>query len=290
MRKIKFLILSFLTLGMTACFYQEDHGKAPDVPITFDPVVMANTRAEGEASRQDEPFRVWVSSDKQMIMNGEEIALRDSVWAAEKTFLWPEKTTLNCFAVSPSHLDASFSQDKGLSIKNLDATAIHIIPCFTYAIEDQEMEASKGCIAIPFVRCFSKVSVALRSFAHKDSSIVLKALYIDSIAYKGDFHSLPQPAWDYSEDRMRLDIFQGAMSVEVNARELSPLMVMGQSIDKPIVAVIDVYDKDFELVIADKILYTSPLNVIWKAGRYYDYTLNINTGSLKLATDVIKQR
>ena len=57
MRKIKFLILSFLTLGMTACFYQEDHGKAPDVPITFDPVVMANTRAEGEASRQDEPFR-----------------------------------------------------------------------------------------------------------------------------------------------------------------------------------------------------------------------------------------
>ena len=197
-------------------------------------------------------------------MDKEIISLQNNEWLPSSTYYWPLETALTVFAVSPTNLKSSFNTSQGICIEDIDATQ-GIIPLFTYPTEANDMEHSNGCVALPFVRTFCKVSLSIRSHAHQDSSLVLKALYMDSIAYKGDFQSLPQPTWTCSEERMRLYFFQGESEILLNAQELGAHMLMGQFIHQGFTAVVDIYDKDANLIEADKTLSTKALNMAWIA-------------------------
>lgn len=301
MKRIYTYTLCLTALLLSACFDNENRGLPSDVYISFDPVVTANTRSDGHAHLQEEPFFVWAytmplgqhwsaeGSEEHLLMDKEIISLQNNEWLPSNTYYWPLETALTVFAVSPINLKSSFNTTQGICIEDIDATQ-GIIPLFTYPTEANDMEHSNGCVALPFVRTFCKVSLSIRSHAHQDSSLVLKALYMDSIAYKGDFQSLPQPTWTCSEERMRLYFFQGESEILLNAQALDAHMLMGQFIHQSFTAVVDIYDKDANLIEADKTLSTKALNIPWQAGRYYDYTLNINSGKLSFATEAVKQR
>ena len=301
MKRIYTYLLCLMALLLSACFDTENGAQTSDVYISFDPVVSANTRSDGHAHLQKEPFFVWAytmpmgqhwtteGSEEHLLMNKELVSLQNNEWLPSSTYYWPLKTALTVFAVSPTSLNSSFNITQGICIKDIDATQ-GIIPLFTYPTEAHDMEHSNGCVALPFVRSFSKVSLSIRSHTHQDTSLVLKALYMDNIAYKGNFQSLPQPTWTCSEERMRLYFFQGESEILFNAQDLDALMLMGQFINQSFNAVIDIYDKDMNLIEANKTLSTKALNIHWQPGRYYDYMLNINCRKLSFATEAVKQR
>ncbi len=301
MKRLYTYLLCLAALTLSACFDNENKGLLSDVYISFDPVVMANTRSDdGSARVQEEPFLVWAytmplgqhwssqQAHEHLLMNAELISQQGQEWLPANKYYWPLQTALTVFAVSPTQLKTQFNNTQGICIEDVDATQ-GIVPLFTYPTEAHDMQHSHGCVALAFVRSFSKVSVSIRSYAHQDSSIVLKALYMDSIAYKGDFHSLPQPTWECNDERMKLSFFEGEMDITLNAQILSSHMVMGQNIDRPLTAVIDIYDQNNQLIEANRTLSTKSLNTYWQAGRYYDYTLNINSGRLFFATEMVKQ-
>ncbi|MBO7183307.1 MAG: fimbrillin family protein [Bacteroidales bacterium] len=300
MKRIYTYTLCLTALLLSACFDNENRGLPSDVYISFDPVVTANTRSDGHAHLMKESFFVWAytmplgqhwsaeGSEEHLLMDKEIISLQNNEWLPSNTYYWPLQTALTVFAVAPTQLKTQFNNTQGICIEDVDATQ-GIVPLFTYPTEAHDMQHSHGCVALAFVRSFSKVSVSIRSYAHQDSSIVLKALYIDSVAYQGDFHSLPQPTWECNDERMKLSFFEGEMDITLNAQSLSSHMVMGQNIDRPLTAVIDIYDQNNQLIEANRTLSTKSLNTYWQAGRYYDYTLNINSGRLFFATEMVKQ-
>ena len=269
----------------------------PSFNVSFSPAVTANTRAQAGEYPQDVPFGVWIyslpekqtwkknSAQAKLLLDNSIVTYNNGEWTNTPILEWPKKQNLTVFAYSPLDVNATYSQQKGLEIKDLDVTA-GVYPLFTNPIADCVAKYSGGCIALPFVPSLAKVEFRVRSMAQMDSVLRLRSLKIDKIHYKGSFQSQPQATWTPTSETMNLEFCSGRVMIENSSQTIGTQMVLPQAVQQPVELVIDIYNKDGVLIEYGRKITSRPIECSWNVGKYYTYTLNLTTDSVTFTTDI----
>ena len=297
-RKNIYILFGMLLFTLVACTKDEKE-YIPDVYLSFDPIVVANTRlADAGAYPQDQPFSVWAYSlpdgkswkedmdQLSPVMENVTISYANGEWLPQSSYSWPQKCGLTFYACSPQNINAAFTFEEGITLKNFDTNSA-IVPMFTYPVQSGDRLLSSGCIALPFVRTLTKLEFAIRTIVTSDSVMILKKLYLDDIAYKGDFQSLPYARWNTHNERMCMEFCDSSMRVNVNTCKVGERLVMPQLVRSSVNAIIDIYDKEGNVIVTDRKISSEPLNKALKVGKYYTYTLNLSTRSMTFTTDIL---
>lgn len=268
------------------------------IDISFSPAIITNTRVSEGTYPQDMPFDVWAfylpkgkkwsdhHKDAQSFTDKHQVQNDNKEWLPIPALKWPGNSNVTFMALSPQNLDAYYSNEKGIVIPHFDASS-GVLPLYTAPVIDCNVYNTHGCVALPFVHALSKIELEARSVAFTDSVIKLKSLFVEEIKYKGDFHSLPTPNWIPDEDTMRVTFCQREIQVGRVAVSVGCQMLMGQYGNYPLVLVIDILDKDGNILIKDRCLETTLVSNGWNPGKYYKYTLNLTSSSASLEADVL---
>lgn len=299
MKKIQY-ILMLLALAILSCTNDEEV-LVHEVPVSFSPAIQYNTRAIDmgtDAYPRHVPFAVWAYSLPQKrtwakdassalpFMINEVISYNSGNWLPTTPYQWRSDQLLTFFAHSPAWADATFTLENGITIPNYDIYYGYDL-MFTPAVYDRNNRFNEGCVSLPFVSAFSKVSFSVRSMVMLGRTVRLKALYIDDLAHKGTFYSLPTERWVTTDDKHRYVFFAGDEPIGGTSQLVSTDMMMPQSLKQHIKLVVDIYDQNGKLVIPNRTIETALLTENWKVGKYYGYTLNIYSDSATFTTDIL---
>lgn len=299
MKALKILI-GLVALPVLAACTDDERDYTPDVSVTFNPAVVANSRAAGGVYPQDVPFGVWAYaiagdgewtgdvSQARLVMDDSKVECNAGVWSPVVPYVWEHGTNLAFFAYSPYECNATFTEDGGITFPDFDATGDTDL-MFTYPVTAAHGLAGAGCVSLPFVHALAKVEFNVRAVAHSDSVIVLKSLSVGDVAYKGTFTSLPSGSWEPTADRMTLEFCTAPIELLAGTSPVGTHHVIGQAAQAPVRLVIDVCDKDGNVVVADRVLTSQPLNALWRVGKLYTYTLNVATDGITFTTDILEQ-
>ena len=297
MKKVKyiFMLLTFVILACTS----DEETVFHEVSVSFSPAVHYNTRSvESEAYPGETPFGVWAYSlplNKRWakdapsafsFMENEVVSYNAGSWLPTVPYQWRSDKLLTFFAYSPAWAGASFSLENGITIANHDICDGYDL-MFTRAVTDNNNHFNEGCVSLSFMSAFSKVSFSVRSMVMLSRTVHLKALYIDSLAHKGTFYSQPTERWVTAADKKRFDFFVGDMPVTGTSQTIGTQMMMPQNPKQPIKLVVDIYDINGNIMIADREIETVTLTENWKVGKYYSYTLNVYSDSVTFTTDIL---
>lgn len=293
---IHFLMLA-LSFSLVACT-DEEKGAAPDVPISFSPAINASTRATQSVYPSDTPFTVWAytlpegkawssfSAEALQYACASRVEFNGENWLPAPSMEWPGRENVTFFAFSPDGMNAGFTKEYGVTVNGFDATS-GLLPMFTEPVADCTAYNTQGCIAMTFVHALSKVEFEVRSVA--DSTIVLKSLSMDDIKYIGDFSSLPSPQWKTDNRTMSVEFCKDNYVVGRVAKPVGNLMLMGQKINSKAILVVDILDKEGNVVVKDRRIESPVFVDKWIPGKYYRYTLNLTTSSVYSDSEVLRR-
>lgn len=297
MKKVKyiFMLLTFVILACTS----DEETVFHEVSVSFSPAVHYNTRSVGsEAYPGEIPFGVWAYSlpldrrwakdarSAQPFMENEVVSYNAGSWLPTVPYQWRSDKLLTFFAYSPAWAGATFSLENGITIANHDIKDGYDL-MFTRAVSDNNNHFNEGCVSLPFVSAFSKISFNVRSMVMLGRTAHLKALYVDSLAHKGTFYSQPTERWVTADDKKRFNFFVGDMPLTGTSQTIGTQMMMPQNPKQPIKLVVDIYDRDGNIIIADREIETVMLTENWKVGKFYSYTLNVYSDSVTFTTDIL---
>ena len=289
----------FLLLFSTGC--TEEKGiEMTAIDISFSPAIVAHTRALEGIYPPNTPFDVWgyylpkgkkwsdYCQEAQSFIDKYAVQCSNNEWLPTPALKWPGKDDVTFIASSPQSIGAHCSNEKGITIQDFDASS-GILPLFTEPVADCNVYNTQGCVALPFVHALSKVEFEARSVASADSVIKLKHLYLDELKYKGNFRSLPTPNWDLDIPTMRVDFCQKEIMIERVAVSVGNQMLMGQDGNHPLVLVVDILDKDGNIIMENRKMETYLISSGWYPGKYYKYILNLTTSSATIEADVLER-
>lgn len=288
------LLLLFLPFACT----EEERGVAPAVELSFSPAINASTRSVEGVYPADEPFEVWAfalpegkhwntdAATAATLAAGCSVEFNGEEWVPVPAVEWPRGNSLTCFAVAPKGIASGFSLRDGVMIEDFDATSgIH--PMFAGPIADCTAYNTQGCIALPFVHALSKVEFCVRSVS--DSTIIVKSLTLDNVKHRGCFTSLPIPHWEPDDEAMRVEFCGEPVVAGRVTKSVGVQMLMGQRINCNVELIVDVLDKDGNMVEQERRIEVPGFMDLWSAGKYNKYVLNLTASSAYTDSDVLKR-
>ena len=287
MKKINY-ILTFLFCTLLSCTNDEEN--LHRVTISFNPVMQNNTRTTSAAYPTDTPFRVWAyslpvgrrwaenSTSAQLYMDNVEVKFNNGTWQPLLPYEWADNRLLTFFACSPASTDVVFSKETGIMIPDycMDNDADLM---FTRPVADTSNRNNKGCVSLPFVSAFSKVTFNVCSRLVLGNTLRLKRIYIENLAYKGTFYTQPAEYWVTTSDEKQINLFEGDKEVGISSVQAAAAAIMPQIPYEPVKLIVDIYDSIGNQIVSDKKIETPPIAEEWKAGKYYTYTLKIYSDS-----------
>lgn len=297
MKRIETYIPLLLLLVAVISCTDEEKEYQPDLYVSFNPAITANTRAQAGEYPQEVPFAVWLyslpekktwskyHSNATLLADKAVVTNNDGCWSNIPAIFWPHKQNITAFAYSPLDIDADYSHTEGITIEEFDVTS-GCYPLFTYPITDISSRYNGGCIAVPFVSALAKIEFRARSMAQIDTVLHLRSLSLDNVHYKGRFNSSPRATWTPTDEVISLEFCEEDIPVEVSSQIIGSKMVLPQTASLPVILVVDVYDNEGTLVEAGRKIVSRPLECNWNVGKYYSYTLNITTDSVTFTTDI----
>ena len=290
-------ILLFALLAILSCTNEEEK-VLHEVSVSFNPVLQGHTRAtNGDTYPEDTPFGVWAFSlptgnswaedslSATPFMENETVNRVSGKWQTAAPYVWYSNSLLTFFAYSPATVDATFSPENGITVDGYD-TSNGTDLLFTRAVADNSNLYNNGCIALPFVNAFSKVVLNVRSMASLDRTLHLKKVYIEDLAYKGTFRSLPAEHWTATADRKTFEFYNGDIEIEGSSMNVGELTLLPQKPGQPLKLIIDIY-KDGELIVTDRIINTEPIDIEWGVGKLHEYTLDVYSDTATFTTDIL---
>lgn len=299
MKKTRYIQLIAL-LAILSCTNDEEK-ILHEVSVSFNPVLQENTRStNGDTYPADTPFGVWAFSlpaNKRWAddapaattyMDREVVSYSSGSWQPSVPYQWKSNIQLTFFAYSPAWLDASYNSENGITVADHDIDSDSGF-MFTHPQSDNNNLYNYGCVSLPFVNALAKIKFNVRSKAALGRTLHLKHIYMDTLAHKGTFHSLPEAHWTTTGDCRQQDIFKGDLELGSAIMEIGSMMAMPKTTKQPIKLMIDIYNMNGQLVIADRAIETVSPTGAWKVGKYYEYTIDVYSDSATFTTDYIPE-
>lgn len=297
-RKYIHMVLMLIFLSVISCT-EENSEYFPQLYVSYTPAVTASTRAPAGEYPQDTPFGVWIYSlhekktwesnkhEATLLASNSIVRYTDGGWTNTPPIEWLGNQHLTVFAYSPYEIDADYSSNKGITIENFDITeGIH--PLFANSAVDCTSERNGGCIAIPFIPTLAKVEFRVRSMAQADSILCLRSLTMDDMYYKGRFQSFPRAKWTPTDDTLTLEFCNNSMMIESSSETVGSQMVLPQRVWQPVTLIVDIYDREGNLLVPGRKIVSRQMDSNWNVGKYYSYTLNVTTNAVTFTTDILE--
>ena len=270
-----------------------------EASLSFNPAIIKHTRSNSEGYPLDRPFAVWAytlptgkcwaqdSLSADLYLSKEIITYKGGSWQPFMPFIWSSNRLLTVAACSPIEAVTGYTRERGISIYDYDIIADGSDLMFTRTQPDIDNRFNNGCVSLPFISTFTKLEFRVRSTTHHGRNVRLKSIYMDSIAHRGTFHSLPEECWQTTGERVKMEFFSGDKAIEKRFQDLCTCIAMPQQPQQPIKMLIDIYNDAGEKIIADRIL-TSRLNIeSWGVGKHNTYTINIYSDSITFTTEIL---
>lgn len=297
MKNIKHImpLLLFLLVSCT----NDDKDFVGNVSVTFNPAVQAKTRVSG-IYPTDVPFGVWACelrngswednrANSVIFMDDVQTSYDGNTWQPLSPYYWKGNAKFTFMGYSPYGCGAVFSSENGITFENYDVTSgVELL--FTAPVADFNYRTAGSCVPLTFIHALAEVEFCVRSMAAEDSIIRVKSLVVDGVAYKGNFRSLPQPAWDVTNDAMSLQFCNSETEVPESTLCVGAHTVVPQNISFSASLLVDIYDKEGNLLVADRTITSHPMDAVWGVGKYYAYTLNVTSNDVSFTTDFIEMR
>lgn len=291
MKFFRNITVLLLAATLSAC---NDEAKEynPAVTLSFNPAIMANTRAEAGVYPQDIPFGVCglrndVQAGNVMFMNDVQVCNTAGDWLPQTEYLWTSREAHTYVAYSPYGCGAAFTADGGIELSGYNVTAEDACDfMFTSPVECLK-DKCHGQVSLAFVRALACVEFKLRSTASNDVQLRLRSLKIGDIVCDGDFRSQPQPHWVLGNETCDVEFFSGDIPVTRRGIYLDAQMVMPQKPGRPVTVVLDVYNADGELQEEGVTLHSESINAVWRVGKMYSYTIDVSPDDVTFTTEYL---
>ncbi len=286
------LILSVLTAFLVlSCMSNKMEKNEPEVGLTFDVVVTANTRTEGAATEYptDVPFGVWsysLPADKLWIKDSGEaspVQTQEEVTYDEASDLWKPKSAIkwissdndmSFFACSPYSAPWNFSKENGITIIGYDIDDGYDL-MFSENLYDLNKTTSHGIVNVPFVKALADVEFMIRSSLPDGTTIKVKQMKVKNVATKGDFFSLPFARWENTEKYEDIIFYEGGIEIGHdpvflgNGKSMIPQTVLSE-----FELICDVISGEY--ILYDQIFKTEG-QMRWGVGKTCTYNFKVTT-------------
>lgn len=285
MRRLTYIYACIAMLLAACTDDNKEHNS--ELYLSFIPAVQANTRAEAGVYPVDVPFGVWgIENGSSLLLDDAIVLYENGSWQPETPCLWKSNSTLTFYAYSPYTLDFTYSAERGVQLECFDVLS-GVEPLFTHPVVNCDRR-SGGVVPLTFMSTLARVEFYVRSMEMSDSVIVLKSLSVDGMAYEGSFSSLPTPEWTTTDKQISLQFCNKSIEVGTGSQYLGSHIVLPQYPSVAVCAVIDIYDKEGNLLCADKKILSEPIIGRWSVSKFYSYTLDVTTSGITFATDFIE--
>lgn len=241
----------------------------------FDVAVNPCTRSEQADDQlthpEDVPFGMWsFEQDGSAYLDNEKIVFSENgEWLPEVNKVWEsEAEEMDFFAYSP-HDRAEFDEEKGILIIGYDIDEGKDI-LYSRPLTVQK-ENSTDRILINFNRALTLVRFRVRVSAPDYVTITVKKIDVNGVYSKGDFQSLPEPAWNNHSEKREICFHDGS----------SELYMIPQVSEMTVNLLCDIKSGEYEL--KDQTLSAS-FTGYWKPGKISSYMVKID-GSLNVSVE-----
>lgn len=286
-----------LMLGACQDFREEYH--AP-VEIYFSPAVSPATRSSYGLYPEDDSFGVWgfaLPHDKSwntnavnstVVMNGEKVSLYEDGWRTEEHRIWDHKSKTTFIAWAPYNQEVTYNHDKGICISSFDVLSDAPAPMFSYPVIDQSEPSLGKSVGITFQHALAFVEIRAASEVLEGRVIIIKSASINGLMSSGEFQSSPEPYWIPGGTTTEFSFCKSDIELNFNSISLGEARRMiPQTADIAVDLVIDVYDRDGNLIESGRSVRTNSLHVVWNVGRMYVYTVKLSETEATLGVEML---
>ena len=226
MKKRTHILALLLTMLTTLSCTNDVNETLYEASLSFNPALINHTRSNTQGYPLDKPFAVWaytLPTDKRwakdsmtadLYLSKEVITYKGGCWQPFIPFIWASNRLLTVAACSPVEAVTNYTRERGISIYDYDINTDGSDLLFTRTQPDIDNRFNNGCISLPFISTFTKLEFRVRATTHHNRNVRLKSIYMDSVAHKGTFYSLPEECWETTNDRVKMEFFSGDKAIE----------------------------------------------------------------------------
>lgn len=291
---IGLLLMGLLCLVAAGCAIRIPDNPEPDVALTFDPVMYAAFKSDGNGGEYpvDRDFRVSVWSyapadgirAANPFITASRVSHSDGRWAPIPAAFWPSQSSrIVALAASPYEANASIDLESGVVFTNID-TANQTDLLYTDPIAGLSRNTAGGVVDLPFRHALCLVDFELRCNGSSDQEVTVLGVTLDGLYTCGSFASLPDPVWHTTAEVQEVVFFAGEQAVGYNNQQVGNSR---WTIPQPLSSKVSVslrYREYADQEEATRTLQTIPFNLLLEPGRHYTLTLSclLDTKALKI--------
>ncbi|WP_292269891.1 fimbrillin family protein [Butyricimonas sp.] len=294
-------LIAWLAAAAAGCTDNRD-AREEAVALRFRAVLEQNSRggaANPCAYPADIPFGVWALSlpgdrkwddhaDRaEMFLDDCRATWSGEAWTTDTPCHWPpDKRRATFFAYSPCSFPAVFSTERGIEFKGFDLATDTADLMFAGPIADRSGGTSGGTVQVPFARALCAVDFRVQTPVPEGTVIRLRRLALEGVAFKGDFRSLPEPAWSVTGDTGEAVFFEGDLTLDETEQAAGkPLFMLPQRARVTVKATCDI--EHGGNATTGRELKTDAV-LTWGCGKRRGYTLKVTPDTLVFTTDILK--
>lgn len=286
------------SLAATGCVDERRDVYDPTVLLAFQPAMYASVRAAADDAEEypsgttfgisawslpdDRRWETdaqqadpWLTDARIVPVKSDDGTPADTFgWMPETPRDWPSRQLRLTFAGwAPYAAATRCTRDEGVVFEGFDASADQTDLLYTEPLADRTKFDNGGVVATTFHHALAAVAFRVKSTAASER-IVVRSVRLTSVCLRGDFRSLPAPAWTLDESRQPLLFFSGGLELdEQPAAAGGRLLIPPQQLACPVEVVLDRTLGDATETVT---LRTRDVATLLEAGRHYTYTLSID--------------
>lgn len=295
------LIVSIATAG---CVKENRERHDPVVKLAFEPVMHAQVRsAVGLSEKTDhteelleEPsygVSAWYldeaadwnsaaeSAEKFLVM--ERLLRNGNLWYPESGTNWPSnRYRLTCIGFAPFEAAAECDPLRGVVFDEVDTSQDPGDLRYSEPQTDLSKSRNGGLVTLPMIPALGQVAFRVRGVSgYEATRVYVRRIVLEGIALHGSFHSLPDPAWEISDDRSSLVVFEGEIQVGYTPQNTGePRRIIPQELEGTISV-----EYEFESPTGNRLQQEEtdlPVKRTLEAGRRHTFTLAVSPAGVEV--------
>ena len=209
----------------------------------------------------------------------------DSLWYPPQTIEWPYAEAFTLVGYAPYDAPVSFGARNGLAIENYD-----IEQNWDKELLVTELHADKLCernmdgVTLNFNHALAKVDIKARASMTDDITLIIRRISFDRLHTVATFHSLPVPEWVSVGGTKEVVVYDSKEGVRLSGEGVESIegaehWLLPQEVGARLCVSMDIYHAGF---ITQRDFVTNMVGILWEAGKYYTYVLEITPDSIAL--------
>lgn len=310
MKKIHCRILlatTALSIAGFGCVNENREPHDPIVKLAFEPVMHVQVRSTAnsetpDAAQETNTFGVsaWYldegtswsngADQAQTLLTSSRLVQNGNFWYPESGIDWPSKRySVSCIGFSPFEAIDACTPTEGVVFREVDTSTDPGDLRYTEPQTNLSKSQNGGIITLPMIPALCEVDFRVRSATgYEQTKVYVRSIALDGLSLKGDFHSLPEPAWTTTGITESLNFFEGDLQVSYEPQRIGQTRRLIPQKLKGMILV----EYEYEAPSEERLHQAETELVIERnleAGRQYTITLAVSPSGVEIITETPSQ-